>query len=296
MEKLQRRKFCREFLDKYSENLYPELISKVFEIGLLTLKNSFNKLLFSLEELDNIINDLTEIKDTLPYQTLKKLPTTIRDKGAPLPLPFPKKYSVPTDQEIFGPNQEIDYLPPSKKIIKNYDNTLQNPNFITQNRKIYPNWWWNNKEEHNPDSEDENCPKQYYEYNNLNENNVNEVYYAPEENERKNYPLKKLTLGNKPKYVKKNYYGKNSKSVRGNKNNYVNVRNKNKVKSGNGGNNYTVVEDQYYKTDNNINIPPYAFQKFEEYPNVPRYRYVYVNGKILKVEDLGNQFNTEPNK
>ena len=55
MELLQRRKFCREFLNGYNEKLHPQIISKVFEIGLLILKKRFNKLLFSKEELDDII-------------------------------------------------------------------------------------------------------------------------------------------------------------------------------------------------------------------------------------------------
>ena len=51
MELLQRRKFCREFLNGYNEKLHPQIISKVFEIGLLTLKKNYNKLLFMSVEL-----------------------------------------------------------------------------------------------------------------------------------------------------------------------------------------------------------------------------------------------------
>ena len=75
MEILCRRKICKEFLFKYTEEKYPELISKVFEIGLLTLKHSFNKLLFSMEELDAIIKDLSGdyYLTVSPYQNLKVL-------------------------------------------------------------------------------------------------------------------------------------------------------------------------------------------------------------------------------
>ena len=75
MEILCRRKICKEFLFKYTEEKYPELISKVFEIGLLTLKHSFNKLLFSMEELDAIIKDLSGeyYLAVKPFQNLKIL-------------------------------------------------------------------------------------------------------------------------------------------------------------------------------------------------------------------------------
>ena len=78
MELLQRRKFCREFLNGYNEKLHPQIISRVFEIGLLTLKKYFNKLLFSKEELDEIIkslsgNDYVEIVPLPPRKKIEKL-------------------------------------------------------------------------------------------------------------------------------------------------------------------------------------------------------------------------------
>ena len=75
MELLQRRKFCREFLNGYNEKLHPQIISRVFEIGLLTLKNTFNKLLFSKEELDEIIKSLSgkDYVDIVPLPPVKKL-------------------------------------------------------------------------------------------------------------------------------------------------------------------------------------------------------------------------------
>ena len=42
-----RKKNCREFLKVYSEDLYRDIIPNVFEIGVLTLKNSFHKMIFS---------------------------------------------------------------------------------------------------------------------------------------------------------------------------------------------------------------------------------------------------------
>ena len=70
MKILQRHKLCREILNKYSENLYPELVSKIFEIGLLSLKHSFNKLAFSFEKLDNIILDFSSPKESIPFKKI----------------------------------------------------------------------------------------------------------------------------------------------------------------------------------------------------------------------------------
>ena len=41
IEALYRRKHCRDFLRMYSEQLYKDLIPDIFEIGVLTLLNSF---------------------------------------------------------------------------------------------------------------------------------------------------------------------------------------------------------------------------------------------------------------
>ena len=55
-----RRNICKDFLDKYNEKIYPELLSRIIEIGILTLKLSFNKLAFTQKELDDIIYSLHE--------------------------------------------------------------------------------------------------------------------------------------------------------------------------------------------------------------------------------------------
>ena len=146
MELLQRRKFCREFLNGYNERLHPQIISKVFEIGLLFLKKQFNKLLFTKEELDDIIKALNgkEYVEIVPLPPLKKLEK----------LPHPSQKYPPPPQKIeqyyFNTENNNNENLLKTKIIKtkkNYENTLENPNFTTQNSSIYPYWWWNNKEE-----------------------------------------------------------------------------------------------------------------------------------------------------
>jgi len=131
MELLQRRKLCREFLNGYNEKLHPQIISRVFEIGLLTLKKNFNKLLFSKEELDEIIKSLSgkEYVEIVPEQPRNKLEKLIY-----------KDNNIPLSKEELERNKIIK----NKQMHRNY---LENPNFSTQNNEIYPFWWWNNKEE-----------------------------------------------------------------------------------------------------------------------------------------------------
>ena len=224
MELLQRRKFCREFLNGYNEKLHPQIISKVFEIGLLTLKKKYNKLSFSIEELDDIIKDLSGKKyvEIVPLPPLKKI-----DK---IPIPPQRLYSQPKKDYYFNTesNNNSDILE-TKIVRKNrlYENTLKNPNFITQNSAIYPNWWWNNKEEDEIEKPKNNIRIIYNEGNNENinnfennnkvfeENNYNNEFYNsneitdkeinynnyPERQEiendeivNKNYTMKKLTM------------------------------------------------------------------------------------------------------
>ena len=139
MELLQRRKFCREFLNGYNEKIHPQIISRVFEIGLLTLKNNFNKLLFSKEELDEIIKSLSgkEYVEVVPLPQRKRLEKLEN-----------KKYDENLDKcnNNYAINKEQEE---KNKVLKNkhmHRYFLENPNFTTQNNEIYPFWWWNNKD------------------------------------------------------------------------------------------------------------------------------------------------------
>lgn len=232
MELLQRRKLCREFLNAYNEKLHPQIISKVFEIGLLTLKNRFNKLLFSKEELDNIIKNLSmkENLEIVPLPSLKKLQK----------FP-PPSYQYPTQDILNTENYENNDIKILKKQ-KLLDNTLKNPNFQTQNSSIYPHWWWNNKEEdevknrnngiYNEENyihyktEDFNNYANSEQYETINNNrnliNINEEDYDEskfqnygekerenDEIKNKNFAIKKLTMNNKQqKRIVYDYSGK----------------------------------------------------------------------------------------
>ena len=198
MELLQRRKFSREFLNGYNEKMHPQIISRVFEIGLLTLKKNYNKILFTKEELDEIIRSFNEkdYVEILPLPSLKKKEKSNNQKKVASPSPKHNCYL----------NAKFNNCPYLKtKIInkrKLYDKYLLNPNFTTQNSAIYPYWWWNNKEDKNEEPKDNlNVEENYndnneyynnnevYEYNkndNLEYININEG--EEEENNYQNYP------------------------------------------------------------------------------------------------------------
>ncbi len=247
MELLQRRKFCREFLNGYNEKLHPQIISKVFEIGLLTLKNKFNKLLFSKEELDEIIKDLSgkEYVEIVPLPPLKKIEKFQNP---------PQQYPLQKQNQQYNYNLENKDTDPFRiKFLRNrqmYANTLKNPNFTTQNSAIYPNWWWNNKEEEiqKPKNNiniiyNEENNNGYNNYNACGEEEINNDDYEGAEDKinyqnyqegqkmdnseikNKNYTIKKLTMNSsKPKRLNK--YDKADEAIYYEKSNNIPYNNK----------------------------------------------------------------------
>lgn len=237
MELLQRRKFCREFLNGYNEKMHPQIISRVFEIGLLTLKKNYNKLLFTKEELDEIISSFNE-KD---YVEILPLPP-LKQKEE---LNNRNKIASPPPKHNCYLNTQYNECPCLKtKIInkrKLYDKYLLNPNFTTQNSAIYPYWWWNNKEDkiEGPKDilnveENYNDTNEYYNNNEEYENNKNynigyiNINEGEEENNyqkypqrqeyesdamrKKNYSIKKLTMNSyNPKNI--NTYDNNNEYI-----------------------------------------------------------------------------------
>lgn len=220
MELLQRRKFCREFLNGYNEKMHPQIISRVFEIGLLTLKKNYNKLLFTKEELDEIIKSFNEkdYVEILPLPPLKKKEKLSNQNKIVSPSPKHNCYLNTSCNEC--PCLKTKNLN-SRKL---YDKYLLNPNFTTQNNAIYPYWWWNNKEEKNEEPKDNLNIEENYDNNNEYYNN-DEVYddnkngnieyinvnegeeeennyqnfpqiqdYGNDEMRKKNYSIKKLTM------------------------------------------------------------------------------------------------------
>ena len=301
MELLQRRKFCREFLNGYNEKLHPQIISRVFEIGLLTLKNTFNKLLFSIEELDEIIKSLggKDYVDVVPLPPRKKLEKlNMRENNSEL-----KKEE--DEKKIFLKNQQMH---------KHY---LENPNFATQNNKIYPFWWWNNKEENFDEMKkdainnninltdqeiiyDNNEFFNNYDYEENNNNKFNkkdnqrQIVLSEEEYGKllKEREMKKL---NKNQLIPKKEENKTkNQNLNNNK-----IGNKQRVKSSriNPRNNNSFNNQRYKKLDN------YKINKVQNRKNlglqkIPKFKYLYNNGRIVKMkENQGiNTLNlTEPN-
>jgi len=316
MELLQRRKFCREFLNGYNEKLHPQIISRVFEIGLLTLKKYFNKLLFSKEELDEIIkslsgNDYVEIVPLPPRKKIEKL----QNKN------LEEKINMNNNNNINTINKEDEE---KNKMIKNqhlHRHYLQNPNFTTQNNEIYPFWWWNNKEENIFEEKNNNCINKTYEENNFNDNenfeeeeyyNENnnvmneEEYQMPEVNKEvmneniKNYSIKKLTnnpqiqqMKSNPKNCPKNINNRfpqndNIKKPRVNSTR-VAQRNNNNVQ-------------KFKKISNNNMMNKNQNRKNVNMQGIPKMKYLYNNGRIVKMAGGNNNYGdinmmnlTEPN-
>ena len=300
MELLQRRKLCREFLNGYNEKLHPQIISRVFEIGLLTLKNKFNKLLFSKEELDEIIKSLSgkEYVEIVPEQPRNKLEKLIY-----------KDNNIPLSKEELERNKIIK----NKQMHRNY---LENPNFSTQNNEIYPFWWWNNKEEKfdeinkNTINNNINLTNDDIYYDN---NNIYNNYYDEENNlnngdeiEFQGNDLKNVEIGNKiKKYSEKKL---DNTSIPNKKENFKYNKNLNKNKKlenkprvqstraqRNNNNN-----QKFKKINNNMKIPNRG-KKNLNLQKIPQFKYIYNNGRIVKIKENNYGINndimnlTEPN-
>ena len=301
MELLQRRKLCREFLNGYNEKSHPQIISRAFEIGLLTLKKNFNKLLFSKEELDEIIKSLSgkEYVEIVPEQPRNKLEKLIY-----------KDNNIPLSKEELERNKIIK----NKQMHRNY---LENPNFSTQNNEIYPFWWWNNKEEKfdeiNKNTINNNVNlinDDIYYYN----NNIYNNYYDEENNlnngdeiEFQGNDLKNVEIGNKiKKYSEKKL---DNTSIPNKKENFKNNKNLNKnkklenkprVQSTRAQRNNNINNQKFKKINNNMKIPNRG-KKNLNLQKIPQFKYIYNNGRIVKIKENNYGINndimnlTEPN-
>ena len=218
MEFVLKKETCRNFLDNYHEEIYPILLPKIIEIGILTLKLSFDKVLFSPDELNEIIDSLNEQyilqkKLSSKKTSLKKL----KNKYLTLENDFSQNernlnrttlnklnnktetnYLKTFDSSNF---YDTNYFVPQTKSFRNeqlYNKRLENPMFNTLNKKIYPFWWWNQSE------------PEYLKYNQTisfnNEQKLSKSFYKNIKNEKKN---KNVNM--------KNYFALNKKT---NKTNY----------------------------------------------------------------------------
>ena len=146
MEFILKKKTCRDFLNNYHKEIHPILLPKIIEIGILTLKLSFNKDLFSPDELNDIIISL---KQQYNLQKGKKSFTNLKNKNF---KNLTEENSINNNKVIFYNTIETsnfydsNYIIPETKSFRNkqlYNNRLENPMFNTLNRNVYPNWWWN---------------------------------------------------------------------------------------------------------------------------------------------------------
>ena len=176
MDFILRKDICKQFLDQYNKIIYPELFSRIIEIGILTLKLSFGKLVFSPEELDDIIYSLQDqLNQEKAIFRLKKFKKLTNRMFQPQKIEQEKiknnTISYTDDDnskhEHFFINStnfyDADYFVPETRRLRNkqlYQKRLEHPLFVTQNKNVYPFWWWNLPEEE--DSEDKN---KYYDSN-----------------------------------------------------------------------------------------------------------------------------------
>ena len=146
MEFILKKKTCRDFLNNYHKEIHPILLPKIIEIGILTLKLSFNKDLFSPDELNDIIISL---KQQYNLQKGKKSFTNLKNKNFKNLI---EENSINNNKDIFYNTIETsnfydsNYIIPETKSFRNkqlYNNRLENPMFNTLNRNVYPNWWSN---------------------------------------------------------------------------------------------------------------------------------------------------------
>ena len=178
MDVILKKDTCRDFLKNYYKEIYPILVPNLLEIGILTLKLSFNKVFYTPDELNDIITSLKEQYKNKKASNINKKPKKINK--------LPNKYSTSEIKDYLGKNQQKNFLktipktisfnetnisknddrlntidssnfydsnyiiPESKKYRNKqlYNKRLENPKFNTLNKCVYPFWWWN-QTEHN---------------------------------------------------------------------------------------------------------------------------------------------------
>ena len=213
MEFILKKDTCRKFLNNYHEEIYPILLPKIIEIGILTLKLSFDKVLFSPDELNEIIDSLNkqyslQKKTSNKKLTLKKLTynnlTLDKEDNLFNRTTFTNSNSITEGNYLNTIDSsnfyDSNYFIPTTKSYRNeqlYNKRLENPMFNTLNKKIYPFWWWNQSE------------TEYLKYKNQT------ISFNKEQNASKNFNKNKNEI-NKKNIRKKNYFALNKKPNRTN--------------------------------------------------------------------------------
>ena len=182
MEYLNQSKVCRKFLNQYNEKLIPKLLPKLVKIAIFNLYKTFHKCLFSMQELDQYIKlfndkkgkfELEPNNDNAPpcspnpdyltpklnriqklhmnYQSPEGLANSENEKEADILYGY-RRFFLDDEIYINKKNNFYDenYFIPRTRSYRNiqlYQNRLKNPRFTTQEKKIYPDWWWNLKDD-----------------------------------------------------------------------------------------------------------------------------------------------------
>ncbi len=182
---LGRHQICRDFLDTYDEKIYSELLPRIFEIGILYLCNNYHTLAYTLEQRDDYICQLKfegQNQSKIPsYQPppppeyveepsgllkLKQMPDNTLPAGKSstfyaTPANFSDEVYINYGNNFFDEN----YYIPHGHCLRNdqlYWRRIKNPKFTTQNKNIYPHWWWNLRGGEEVDLEEEE--DSYYEH------------------------------------------------------------------------------------------------------------------------------------
>lgn len=169
MEYILKKETCRDFLSNYHKEIYPILLPKIIEIGILTLKLSFNKVLFSPDEFNDIISSLNHQYNLTKQKKLNFKSNQKPSKNTYLNLSqeenqqnnylktisYKEKNNL-KDRNLFCLNTtnisnfyDSNYFIPETKVFRNkqlYNKRLENPMFNTLNKDVYPFWWWNQTE------------------------------------------------------------------------------------------------------------------------------------------------------
>ena len=265
IEVLYRRKHCRDFLRMYSEQLYKDLIPDIFEIGVLTLLNSFNKYIFTKEEINDIILDLKnkEYIQNPEIKSLQKLPLT-------KPLTF---------------SQE------EEKLFRKYDG-----NFSKKEDEIYPNWWWNVKETRPRKNEEiqtiDYYPENYYKpfyNNNFYNNGYNSLMYSSPNLRRENYYN---SYNNNFNNSYKKYNKKKKKKNNNIQSNNQNIKNQENNNNQNNQKNQPIKKKVSYKISYDKDLKP---EKIEKSGKEIDPSYSYYQGNIQKTTSSNTNINNNNN-
>jgi len=273
VEWIYMRKSCVEFLKNYSDELLSEIIPNVFEIGVLTLKNSFHKMIFSKDELRDIIYDLR--KNYFDNNIYLKSINEIR--------------KLQKSKHFKNINQNINKDDIEKGI-------YSGKRMYKQTKEIYPNWWWDENNQKNTYiyNNNENFDYHYPTSNYFNNNYTDNLFY---DDENLNHKKKRKYSPVEKKSMKMNLLSKNDFKENINKNNkYNNKKNyndpsnlkTNKNIKNNEQNNQINKKKINYKISYDKNLKPEEIKRKGDI----NYQYSYYKGNIERIpseENINNK-------